>query len=224
MNLLPPPRLNPRWWNPHWRKSSGVHARAPCCRRPNPPCLLCMPPRGLPTSGQWKCDPRVVDVDGDGTQEIVALPRLLKGARMFLMQDGLWQDASAGLVTGSPWWRLGSAGFERRRPQRLDLRLPARASSHGFATKKVVGTRGRKPCGPSTCPMTRPTISCSKVSKTSPWVMSMGMATSTCSPGGSDEGGINMFLGDGTGVNWEWVSRRIAAQAGMVHPVDAARL
>ena len=53
--------------------------------------------KGLPTSGQWKCDPRVVDVDGDGTQEIVALPRLLKGARMFLMQDGLWQDASAGL-------------------------------------------------------------------------------------------------------------------------------
>ena len=149
--------------------------------------------KGLPTTGQWKCDPRVVDVDGDGTQEIVALPRLLKGARMYLMQDGLWQDASAGLESDGITCGGGLEVLDLNGDGRNDL-------THARASSNDEGQGGDH----------------MKASSIHRWVHADVLT------GGSDEEGINLFLGDGTGVNWD--VRRIAAQAGMVHPVDAARL
>ena len=59
--------------------------------------------RGLPIHGIWKSTPAVADVNGDGFPDVIALPRLGHGVRVWLGNaDGGWVEASRGLeVTGS---------------------------------------------------------------------------------------------------------------------------
>jgi len=53
---------------------------------------------GLPTTGMWKCDPVVADFNGDDIPDIAALPRLGNGPRVWLGDGkGSWTESSAGL-------------------------------------------------------------------------------------------------------------------------------
>jgi len=53
---------------------------------------------GLPEFGQWKSDPVFVDFDGDGRMDLISLPRLEYGTRAFRGDGkGTWTDASNGL-------------------------------------------------------------------------------------------------------------------------------
>lgn len=55
--------------------------------------------KGLPTTGQWKCNPAFSDVDGDGLLDLAAMPRKGKGARVWLYRgESGWSDSSDGLA------------------------------------------------------------------------------------------------------------------------------
>jgi hypothetical protein len=54
--------------------------------------------KGLPEDGIWKSTPVFADVNGDGFLDLGTIPRLGKGARVWLGNGkGTWQDASDGL-------------------------------------------------------------------------------------------------------------------------------
>lgn len=54
---------------------------------------------GLPKTGMWKCDPLFVDLNADGLLDMVALARLGDGPHAWLGDGtGSWSDASSGLV------------------------------------------------------------------------------------------------------------------------------
>lgn len=66
--------------------------------------------KGLPEDGMWKSTPIVADINGDGFMDLAALPRLGKGAHLWLGNGkGLWRDASAGL--GPPLSCGGGVAF-----------------------------------------------------------------------------------------------------------------
>lgn len=53
---------------------------------------------GLPNGEQWKCNPALGDVNGDGFPDLAAIPRKGKGARVWLgSEEGAWSEASDGL-------------------------------------------------------------------------------------------------------------------------------
>lgn len=54
---------------------------------------------GLPETGEWRTHPSVADVNGDGLDDIAALPRKAPGPHVYL-SDGLggWSDSSEGLA------------------------------------------------------------------------------------------------------------------------------
>ena len=53
---------------------------------------------GLPDKGMWKCTPAIADLNKDGHLDIIAMPRLGKGAQVFLGNGkGEWADSSQGL-------------------------------------------------------------------------------------------------------------------------------
>jgi hypothetical protein len=54
---------------------------------------------GLPDRGEWRSHPSVADVNGDGLDDMAALPRKMDGPRVFL-SDGLgsWTEGSEGLI------------------------------------------------------------------------------------------------------------------------------
>ena len=54
---------------------------------------------GLPMDGFWKSAPAIADVNGDGFLDLAVHPRLEKGARVFLGNgQGMWRDSSQGLA------------------------------------------------------------------------------------------------------------------------------
>jgi hypothetical protein len=54
---------------------------------------------GLPTKGQWKCNPALGDINGDGFLDLAAIPRKGRGARVWVNQQNLsWKEASEGLL------------------------------------------------------------------------------------------------------------------------------
>ncbi|MBW1982655.1 MAG: VCBS repeat-containing protein [Deltaproteobacteria bacterium] len=55
--------------------------------------------KGLPEGGMWKCTPAFADINNDGYLDMAAVRRLGKGARVWLGDGGTsWTDSSAGLT------------------------------------------------------------------------------------------------------------------------------
>ena len=70
---------------------------------------------GLPLQGIWKSTPAVIDLNADGFSDLVALPRLGRGARVWLGNiDARWVDSSHGLeLSGSCGGGVAAADLNR---------------------------------------------------------------------------------------------------------------
>lgn len=77
---------------------------------------------GLPIEGNWKCVPRLADVDADGNVDIVISEREGQGARVF-RNDGRcrWTDSSDGLKMAEPSCGGGVAVADLNSDGKLDL-------------------------------------------------------------------------------------------------------
>lgn len=73
-------------------------AKAPAAPPPAATARFRIAPEGLPKDGFWKSTPLVADVNRDGFADIVVHPRLAKGPRVLLGNGkGQWTDSSRGL-------------------------------------------------------------------------------------------------------------------------------
>lgn len=164
---------------------------------------------GLPQSGMWKCDPVFGDVNGDGLLDLAAIERLGHGPRVWLGQaNGGWVESSAGLTSKRNSCGGGVCFGDVDGDGRLDLAV----ADHCYGLFVYLGdgdghwdmvTEGLCPPGLQGPGATNQML-----------VGAEDVALGDVNgdgwldllAGSSDEGGINLYLGDGTGSHWKWVN------------------
>ena len=156
---------------------------------------------GLPTTGMWKCDPVLADINGDSYPDLVALPRLGTGPRVWLGNgQGDWQEASSGLTPGMKSCGGGIAVADLNGDGFLDLAVADHCQ--GIFTYMGDGT-GQWQIGTRAL---YPTYLGVKEEFVGVEDLDVGDLNNdgfldivACA---SDTGGINVYWGDGTGENW----------------------
>lgn len=160
---------------------------------------------GLPEDGMWKCDPVFADVDGDGFVDLAALARLGQGPRLWKSDGtGSWQEFSTGMTPGMPSCGGGLDFADVNGDGRLDLVVADHCQ--GIFVYLSDGAGDWKMVVESMCPLDLPAGSAEAIMHQGAEDLSVGdvngdgMADIVASS--SDEGGINVYLGDGTGTGW----------------------
>lgn len=163
---------------------------------------------GLPTSGMWKCDPVFADVNHDGYIDLAALPRLGKGPSVWLGNGmGEWRLSSTGLRPRQTSCGGGLAFEDVNGDGNLDLAVADHCQ--GLFVYLGDGTGAWELVTDALYPV-------DSVGG-EPKVMFTGAEDIALADvnddgfldilaGSSDEGGISLYHGDGTGRNWNWVS------------------
>lgn len=163
--------------------------------------------KNLPTSGFWKSDPEFADVNGDGFFDLAALPRLGNGPRIWLGDGkGGWTEASDGLSYSNSCG--GGLKFgDVNKDGHLDLVIADHCQGvfvylgNGKGQWSMV-VRGLHPPPPE-----------GKVVDL--YVGSEDVALGDVNgdghldivTGASDHGGVNVYLGNGTGTEWNRSSK-----------------
>ncbi len=169
---------------------------------------------GLPTAGMWKCDPVVADVNGDGILDMAALPRLGFGPRVWLgSAGGVWTESSIGLKSdkrscggGLAFGDLNGDGFP-------DLAVADHCQ--GIFTFLGDGTGRWK----MTTHELHPPVVQPGDSKYELYLGAEDLDVGDVNGDGhldlvavaQDEGGISLYLGDGSASNWTWTKTSMPA-------------
>ncbi len=162
---------------------------------------------GLPTSGMWKCDPVLADVNADGHVDLVAVPRLGRGPRVWLGDGaGNWRDSSEGLDpgTGSCGGGVGVADVDMDG----DADIVVGDHCHGIYVYLGDGTGQWEKVVDGLFP----TQLVGDDTVIEHWTGAEDIACADVNGDGfpdlvaaaSDYGGVNVYHGDGTGRNWKW--------------------
>lgn len=174
---------------------------------PPPPAPFTFSPcwTGLPEFGMWKSDPVFQDVNGDGITDLAAIARLGNGAHVWLGDgQGSWQDSSTGLDPGTQSCGGGVAFADFNGDGRLDLAvadhcrgvfvfLATPAGAWEMATKSLYASDLEPEDTVASMFLGAEDLDAGDIN---------GDGHVDLVVGASDQGGISVYLGDGTGRNW----------------------
>lgn len=181
---------------------------------------------GLSREFMWKCDPIIADVNKDGFMDLAGNPRLGHGPQVWFGDgQGNWTPASSGLELGvsSCGGGLGFADFNK--DSHLDLAVGDHCQGiyvflgDGTGHWQMV-TRGLFPielaANHKGDALTHAGAEDLDVADFD------GDGFEDLIASASDSGGINIYYGDGTGVNWRWADATDLPQAGWANRVVAS--
>ncbi|MEW6249842.1 MAG: VCBS repeat-containing protein [Planctomycetota bacterium] len=159
---------------------------------------------GLPTTGNWKCDPLLEDINRDGQVDLVAFARLGDGPHVWLRAPGGgWRDASAGLTFERGSCGGGLAAADVNMDGRTDLVVADHCHGISVFLQSAAGlwkaaTRDYPPRLEPRQPEQQPGIGVESVA--------VGDVNGDKLPdlitGSSDASGLAVYYGDGSGGNW----------------------
>jgi hypothetical protein len=160
---------------------------------------------GLPEQGMWKCDPVFADVNADGHLDLAAIPRLGDGPQVWLGDGrGNWRDSSFGLDPGSDSCGGGLALGDLNEDGHLDLAVADHCAGvfvylgDGAGSWRMV-TASLNPGGDVTG---NPSLDKHVGAED----LDLGDLDADghldLLVGGSDEGGLNVYYGNGSGQGW----------------------
>jgi len=205
------------------RGGPGIKTSKEISQTPSP-VLASLCAEGLPTQGMWKSDPLIVDFNGDGHADLAALPRLGGGPRVWLGDGtGSWRESSTGLAYGQRSCGGGLDSGDINGDGFPDLVVADHCQ--GIFVYLGDGTGGWKMVTRGLEPSDLPVRQGRERMYTGVEDLAVADFDGDGYPdivaGGSDEGGINVYYGDGTGSNWtrdatglpstKWSNRVVAA-------------
>ncbi|HNQ23736.1 MAG TPA: VCBS repeat-containing protein [Phycisphaerae bacterium] len=177
----------------------------PVVAPPPPPAAYTLCAKGLPTTGMWKCDPVFVDANLDGHVDLAAMARLGDGPHLWLGDGtGTWEKWDAALASRFPSCGGGLSFVDVNHDGHLDFAVADHC--RGVFVYLGDGQGHWEAVTAGLCPP--------GVDPEDPMgQMHLGaedLATGDVNGDGcidivacaSDEGGINVYLGDGSGRNW----------------------
>lgn len=171
------------------------------------PIRFAMSRTGLPTEGMWKCDPLLKDLNGDGAIDLAGVPRKGDGPRVWFGDGaGNWRESSKGLEPGERSCGGGIEAGDLNKDGRLDLAVADHCQGVFLYLGKPDGSwelamRSLHPAELVTAEPNRENYIGAEDIDIGDVNQDGNLDLVSCA---TDEGGIALFLGDGTGRNWRW--------------------